>query len=166
MTVYLVLNQQKPEALQVAQQAAAILQQQGYAGRAFLKWYYRSRNIERKKASLLALAIALLTALFDVCFSFLGYRAANLISLLPFVGICVLYCVSESRHALQVPLKKVSSEKTPFPNDIRRPRSALYRPGEEEPSAKPSCCKPCRKARNKKESPKLLLWLFLPGGRG
>ena len=83
----------------------AILQQQGYAGRAFLKWYYRSRNIERKKASLLALAIALLTALFDVCFSFLGYRAANLISLLPFVGICVLYCVSESRHALKVPLK-------------------------------------------------------------
>ena len=57
------------------------------------------------------------------------------------------------RFSLQVPLKKVSSEKTPFPNDIRRPRSALYRPGEEEPSAKPSCCKPCRRARNKKRIP-------------
>ena len=83
----------------------AILQQQGYRGSAFLKWYYRSRNIERKKASLLALAVALLTALFCVCFSFAGYRVANLVSALPFAGICVLYCYAEGRHALKVPLK-------------------------------------------------------------
>lgn len=83
----------------------AILQQQGYSGRAFLKWYYRSRNIERKKASLLALAVALLTALFCVCFSFAGYRIANLVCVLPFAGICILYCAAEQRHALKVPLK-------------------------------------------------------------
>ena len=84
---------------------AAILQQEGYAGGAFLRWYYRGRNIERKKASLHAVAIALLTALFSVCFSFLGYKLANLISILPFVGICVLYCYAEGRHALKVPAK-------------------------------------------------------------
>ena len=83
----------------------AILQQEGYAGGAFLRWYYRSRNIERKKASLLALALALLTALFSVCFSFLGYEAANLISVVPFAGICILYCVAEHKRALRVPLK-------------------------------------------------------------
>lgn len=83
----------------------AILQQEGYAGGAFLRWYYRSRNIERKKASLLALSIALLTALFCVCFSFLGYGLANLISVLPFAGIIAFYCVAEKKHALKVPLK-------------------------------------------------------------
>ena len=79
-----------------------ILQQEGYSCRAFLKWYYRSRNIERKKASLLAIAIALLTAIVSVCFSFLGSEIANLISAIPFIGLAVLYCVSESRHALKV----------------------------------------------------------------
>ena len=83
----------------------AILQQEGYVSGAFLRWYYRGRNIERKKASLLAVAIALLTALFCVCFSFLGYKLANLISVLPFVGVCVLYCYAEGKHALKVPLK-------------------------------------------------------------
>ncbi len=83
----------------------AILQQEGYAGGAFLRWYYRNRNIERKKASLLALALALLTALFSVCFSFLGYEAANLVSVVPFAGIGILYCVAEHKRALRVPLK-------------------------------------------------------------
>lgn len=83
----------------------AILQQEGYAGGAFFRWYYRGRNIERKKASLHAVALALLTALFSVCFSFLGYTTANLISMIPFVGVCILYYAAESRHALKVPLK-------------------------------------------------------------
>ena len=88
-----------------SQRLAAILQQEGYDGRAFLKWYYRSRNIERKKASLLALAIALLTALFCVCFSFAGYAVANLVSVAPFFGIALLYYLSGSRHALKVPAR-------------------------------------------------------------
>lgn len=88
-----------------AQRLAAILQQQGYSGRAFLKWYYRSRNIERKKASILALAVALLTALISVCFSFAGYRIANLVSAVPFFGITLFYYFAESRHALKVPAR-------------------------------------------------------------
>ena len=88
-----------------SQRLAAILQQLGYSGGAFLKWYYRSRNIERKKASILALAVALLTALFSVCFSFLGARNANLVSALPFLGIAFWFFAAERRHALKVPAR-------------------------------------------------------------
>ena len=88
-----------------SQRLIAILQQQGYAGRAFAKWYYRARNIERKKASILALAVALLTALFCVVFSFAGYAVANLVSAAPFFGITLFYRIAESRHALKVPAR-------------------------------------------------------------
>ena len=88
-----------------SQRLAAILQQEGYDGNAFLKWYYRSRNIERKKASILALAVALLTTLFCVCFSFAGYAAANLISVVPFFGITLFYYFAERKHALKVPAR-------------------------------------------------------------
>ena len=77
-----------------SQRLIAILQQQGYAGRAFAKWYYRARNIERKKASILALAVALLTALFCVVFSFAGYAVANLVSAAPFFGITLFYRIA------------------------------------------------------------------------
>ncbi len=83
----------------------AILQQLGYAGGTFLKWYYRSRNIERKKASILALAVALLTALFGVVFSFAGYAVSNLVSAAPFLGITLFYALAERRHALKVPVR-------------------------------------------------------------
>lgn len=83
----------------------AIFQQQGYAGSVFFRWYYRRQNTERKKASLLALSLALLTALFCVCFSFLGEKWANLISILPFAGVCILYCTAEHRRGIKVPLR-------------------------------------------------------------
>lgn len=78
-----------------------IFQQEGYSSRAFFRWYFRSRNIERKKASLLAIAMALATAVTAVCFSFLGSDYACLVSAVPFIGIAVLYCLSE-RGALKV----------------------------------------------------------------
>ncbi len=84
---------------------AAILQQTGYEGRAFLGWYYRLRNIERKKASILALLLALSTALVCVVFSFAGYKAANLIALAPFFGLTLLYVFAEERRALKVPAR-------------------------------------------------------------
>ena len=80
----------------------AILQQEGYNNRAFLKWYYRGRNIERKKASLLSIAIALSTAIVGICFSFLGGVLSNLVTVVPFLAIAVAYCVCENRHALKV----------------------------------------------------------------
>lgn len=83
----------------------AILQQEGYSERAFLKWCFRKGNLEGRRLSLLSLALALLTALFNICFCFLGHGIANLISLVPFAGLCVLYYFSEQKRALKVPLK-------------------------------------------------------------
>ncbi len=81
---------------------AGLLQQSGYRGGRFLKWYFRRGNIQRKRLSLLALSLALLTALFSVCFCFLPFAWANLISAIPFAGIGVLYLVSEKKFALKV----------------------------------------------------------------
>ena len=83
----------------------AVLQQEGYAGGAFLKWYYRPSNIEHKKASILILALALTTALFSVCFSFLGHVLACAVSAAPFAALCVFYCLAERKHALKVPAR-------------------------------------------------------------
>lgn len=84
---------------------AAIMQQSGYSGERLLKWYFAKGNIQRKRISLLALSLALLTALFNICFSFAGAWIANLISVLPFVGIFALYLWSEKKFALKVPAK-------------------------------------------------------------
>ena len=61
-----------------------VMQQEHYKGGAFLKWYFRRGNITRQRAELLGLSLVLLVALFNVCFSFLGYRGANLVALAPF----------------------------------------------------------------------------------
>lgn len=83
----------------------AVFQQEGYSGRAFLKWCFRKGNLEGRRLSLLSLALALLLALFNVCFSFAGHAIANLISVVPFAGLCALYYFSEQKRALKVPFK-------------------------------------------------------------
>ena len=86
----------------------ALLQQSGYSGKRFFKWYFSRGNIHRKRISLLCLALILSTALFCLCFSFAGIWQANLISALPFFGFCALYLISEKKYALKVPLKKTA----------------------------------------------------------
>lgn len=80
----------------------ALLQQSGYSAGRFFKWYFGKGNIQRKRLSLLSLSLALLVALFNVCFSFLGYVWANTVSIVPFVGILVLYLWAEKKYALKV----------------------------------------------------------------
>ncbi len=86
----------------VALRLTALLQQSGYSARRFFKWYFSKGNIQRRRLSLLSLALALLAALFNVCFSFLGYLWANLISAVPFFGLFCLYLWSEKKYALKV----------------------------------------------------------------
>ncbi|MDE6273968.1 MAG: hypothetical protein K2L87_02860 [Clostridiales bacterium] len=83
----------------------AILQQGGYSGKAFVRWYCRKGNMLPRRHNLLTLSLFLLTALFCLCFSFLGARYAGLVSAAPFCGTLALY-VYASRHALKVPLKR------------------------------------------------------------
>lgn len=82
-----------------------ILQQSGYSEKAFFKWYYRRKNMLSRRFSLLTLSLVLLVILFDLCFSFAGAAIANLVSALPFVGVCALFLYA-SRHALKVPLRR------------------------------------------------------------
>lgn len=81
-----------------------ILQQSGYSGKGFLRWYCRYGNMMPGRNALLSLTLLLLVALVNLCFSFLGYAWANLISVLPFLGLSVLYYFS-SKRAVKVPLK-------------------------------------------------------------
>lgn len=79
-----------------------VLQQEHYRGGAFLKWYFRRGNITRQRVELLSLALLLLLALFNVCFSFLGYRGANLTALAPFFFLFMAYYLIQEKHALKV----------------------------------------------------------------
>lgn len=83
----------------------AIMQQSGYSGEGFLEWYYERGNMILGRHMLLALCLFLLTALFNLCFSFLDVKWANLISLAPFAGMCILFRFSD-RRALKVPVKR------------------------------------------------------------
>ncbi len=83
----------------------AIMQQSGYSGEGFLEWYYERGNMILGRHALLALCLFLLTALFNLCFSFLDVGWANLISLAPFAGMCLLFRFSD-RRALKVPVKR------------------------------------------------------------
>ncbi len=92
----------------VSARLAALMQQCGYEGRRFLKWYFSKDNIQRKRLSLLTLSLVLLTALLNVCFSFAGVWAANLISAAPVFLLVFLYLFSERKYALKVPAKKTA----------------------------------------------------------
>ena len=82
-----------------------ILQQSGYSGKGFFKWYFRHGNMMPGRNALLSLTLILLVALVNLCFSFLGHTYANLISIIPFVGLSVAYFFS-SKFAVKVPLKR------------------------------------------------------------
>lgn len=90
----------------VALRLLAILQQEGYSGKGLIKWCFRKEGIQRRRLSLLALSLALLTAFFSLCFSFAGYEIANLLAAVPFVGMSVLYLISERKFALKVPARR------------------------------------------------------------
>ena len=81
-----------------------ILQQEGYSGRALIRWYYRKRNEVQRRYSLLTLASVLLTALLALSFAFAGAFLSTLISFIGYAGACGLF-IYAFRVALKVPLK-------------------------------------------------------------
>ncbi len=83
----------------------AILQQQGYDEKEFLKWAYRAKNPLLKRLALLSLCLCLLTAIFAVCFSFAGIVWANFLAVIPFAGLCVVYYFAGKKSVLKVAFK-------------------------------------------------------------
>lgn len=87
-----------------AQPLLGILQQEGYEGGATVKWFFRRGNVLRRRYSLLALCLVLVTALLSLCFSFAGAEIAHLVAAVGYLGICVLYIYS-FREATKVPFR-------------------------------------------------------------
>lgn len=81
-----------------------ILQQEGYAGRALLRWHYRKGNELKKRLYLLTLVSLLLTALLALCFSFAGSTVSTLIAFLGYAGAVSLFLYA-FRFSLKVKLR-------------------------------------------------------------
>ncbi len=80
-----------------------VMQQGGYKGKSFWKWLRRKDNLFFNRLSVLALCLALSTAVFSLAFSFLGREWALLLSALPFFGLTLFFRHADSKYALKVP---------------------------------------------------------------
>lgn len=78
------------------------MQQAGYKNGTFLRWLERKKNMLFNRLCVLALCLALSSAITALCFSFLGVKVALLISALPFAFLLLAYLYSERKRALKV----------------------------------------------------------------
>ncbi len=80
-----------------------VMQQSGYKGKGFWKWLKRKDNLFFNRLAVLALCLALSTAVVALSFSFLGKTWALLASALPFFGLIFFFRHADSKYALKVP---------------------------------------------------------------
>ncbi len=78
------------------------IQQSGYKNKIFWRWLKRKDNLQFNRLSVLALCLALSTAVVSLCFSFLGSGWANLISAVPFFTLLLVYSIADGKYALKV----------------------------------------------------------------
>ncbi len=90
------------------------MQQSGYKSGVFLRWLSQKENMLFNRLCVLALCLALTSAITALCFSFLGRTAALLISALPFTALLFLYLYADSKRALKVALVKTGRVKRLF----------------------------------------------------
>lgn len=86
--------------------SAGAMQQSGYKSASFARWLKRKDNMLFNRLSVLALCLALATAISSLCFSFLGERLAHILSGAVFFLLVVFYLVSDKKYALKVPTKR------------------------------------------------------------
>lgn len=79
------------------------MQQSGYKNGGFIKWLRRKDNLFFNRLSVLALCLALCTAITALCFSYFSIKTALYISAVPFFTLLSLYCFSSKKYALKVP---------------------------------------------------------------
>ena len=80
-----------------------VMQQGGYKNGAFWRWLKRKNNLLFNRLSVLALCLALSTAVTSLCFSFLGVSLALLLSAVPFFVLLLVYGKADGKYALKVP---------------------------------------------------------------
>ncbi len=86
--------------------SVGVMQQGGYKNKTFWRWLKRKDNLHYNRLSVLALCLALATAVTSLCFSFLGTAWALVASAVPFFGLLLLFRWSDSKYALKVPAKR------------------------------------------------------------
>ena len=91
-----------------------VMQQCGYQTKSFLRWLKRKNNMSFNRFSVLALCLALSTAVTALCFSFLDTFYALLISAIPFFALWLLYIVADRKIALKVPVQYTGRVKRLF----------------------------------------------------
>ena len=89
----------------MTEKAVGAMQQSGYKNGAFLRWLKRKDNMLFNRLCVLALCLALSSAITALCFSFLGSELAIGLSAVVFLGITVFYLVAEHKYALKVRAK-------------------------------------------------------------
>ncbi len=90
-----------------SQPLLGVLQQEGYGGRALIRWFYRKKNEVLRRYWLLALCAALITALFALCFSFGGVEVSVVVAMIGYEGAIALFLFA-FRRALKVPCKQTA----------------------------------------------------------
>lgn len=81
------------------------MQQSGYKNRVFLRWLGRKDNLQFNRLCVLALCLALATAITALCFSFLGEKGAVALSFAVYFGLFIAYLYADKTYALKVGLK-------------------------------------------------------------
>ena len=82
------------------------MQQSGYKNGVFYGWLKRKDNLFFNRIAVLALCLALASAVTSLCFSFLGRMGGLLVSAIPFFALCIAFVWSERKYALKVPYQR------------------------------------------------------------
>ena len=90
------------------QKMAGAMQQGGYKNGAFFRWMGKKGNLYFNRLSVFALCLALSSAIFSLCFSFLGEKIALIISAAPFLGLSLLLYFVDGKYALKIPFKRTA----------------------------------------------------------
>ena len=94
--------------------ALGAMQQSGYKNGVFLRWLRRNDNLFFNRLSVLALCLALATAVTSLCFSFLGATLGTACSAVPFLALCAAFIWSDAKYALKVPSARTGRYKRLF----------------------------------------------------
>ncbi|MBQ5929515.1 MAG: hypothetical protein IIX02_01870, partial [Clostridia bacterium] len=96
------------------QKAVGALQQGGYKNGVFLRWLGKKGNLYFNRLWVFALCLALTSAIFALCFSFLGEKWALVCAAVPFLGLSLIFYWADNRFALKVPFVRTGRFKRLF----------------------------------------------------
>jgi len=86
-----------------SQKMMGAMQQSGYSGKLFFKWYFRKDNLLKSRHILLFLLIAFSSALLGMCFVSFGVNWGYFASCVPFYFFALIFVFADGKYALKVP---------------------------------------------------------------